>query len=108
MNEFMHHICQSLQIPLDHPSYAGHFPSQAILPGVMLIDMIVQLIKKQHSDQNELRLWHNLELRNAKFLQPIFPGDDVHVCYTIIGLDRINFDVKKADVLTASGQFRLN
>jgi len=38
-----------LQIPSDHPAYAGHFPGQPILPGVVLLDAAQRLIESAHA-----------------------------------------------------------
>jgi len=34
----------SLTTPLNHPSYAGHFPGNPVIPGVLLLDLVVNAL----------------------------------------------------------------
>lgn len=58
-------------IPPTHPAFAGHFPGQPMLPGVVLLDLI----------QAEADLAaHGLILTGiaqVKFLRPVRPGEVV-------------------------------
>jgi 3-hydroxymyristoyl/3-hydroxydecanoyl-(acyl carrier protein) dehydratase len=40
MNEIVTHF----EVPADHPSLAGHFPGRPIVPGVALLDLVVEAI----------------------------------------------------------------
>jgi 3-hydroxyacyl-[acyl-carrier-protein] dehydratase len=60
-------------IPGSHPSLAGHFPGQPIVPGVLVLDQAVALVLRDYPSK---RL---AELTNAKFLAPVLPGDEVTV-----------------------------
>ena len=59
-----------LDIPLDHPAFAGHFPSIAIVPGVVLLDEVLYAIE-QDPDCNA-RGW---KISAVKFLSPLKPGE---------------------------------
>ena len=54
---------QDLFIPADHPSAAGHFPGNPIIPGALLLDAVVAAIGLT-----------NITIHNAKFLIPIPHG----------------------------------
>ncbi|HUP90702.1 MAG TPA: hypothetical protein VM074_00530 [Solimonas sp.] len=59
-----------LVVPADHPSLAGHFPGNPIVPGVVLIDLAVAAIR----GERKLRL---AGAPNLKFLRPVLPGERV-------------------------------
>ena len=50
-----------------------HFPDQPIMPGMCMIQLVLIAAGEAHGDQ-EMRL---RVLKNAKFVQPVLPGDQV-------------------------------
>jgi 3-hydroxymyristoyl/3-hydroxydecanoyl-(acyl carrier protein) dehydratase len=63
-----------LPLPAEHPSVAGHFPGNPILPGAVLLDEILAAIERAHGQP--AALW---EVKWVKFLQPVRPGDVVEL-----------------------------
>jgi 3-hydroxymyristoyl/3-hydroxydecanoyl-(acyl carrier protein) dehydratase len=63
-----------LPIPVDHPAYAGHFPGQPILPGVVILDASLRVIA-EHSGRTPVR-WR---IVHAKFKSPVAPGESLTV-----------------------------
>ncbi|MEQ1878700.1 MAG: hypothetical protein ABL958_18805, partial [Bdellovibrionia bacterium] len=57
------------RVPGDLPYLKGHFPNQAVLPGVAILDATVSALKLISG--RDLRLG---TVRNAKFLQLVRPG----------------------------------
>lgn len=57
-------------VPVDLPAFAGHFPGQPIVPGVLLIDQALLFASRWL--ESEAGLWR---IGQAKFLQPAGPGD---------------------------------
>ena len=53
----------------DHPTAAGHFPGNPIIPGAVLLDEVLQAMGAAPGDRSVIR--------SAKFLQPVRPGDAV-------------------------------
>lgn len=53
----------------DHPTGAGHFPSNPIIPGALLLAQVLSAI-----DLN-CTLAVRREIRHVKFLKPVRPGD---------------------------------
>lgn len=83
-------------VEASHPSLAGHFPGRPIVPGVVLLDRVVEAIEAAHGPLAALRL------PQVKFLQPLLPGEAARV-----ELDgaapRWRFRVLRGQALLASG-----
>ena len=81
----------------DHPSLPGHFPGKPIVPGVVLLERVIEAIEAAHGPLPPLRL------PQVKFMQPLLPGEDaqVHIEGT---MPRWRFRVVRADTLLASGE----
>lgn len=54
----------------DHPTAAGHFPGDPIIPGAVLLDTALTAIATEDG-----RRPGPCRLRSAKFLHPVRPGD---------------------------------
>ncbi|CAO3402915.1 hypothetical protein [Azospirillum palustre] len=63
-----------IQFPIDHPTAAGHFPGNPIIPGAVLLDTALTAIAAA-----EGAVPGPLRLRSAKFLHPVRPGDRMQV-----------------------------
>ena len=59
----------SFKISAQHPSLPGHFPGRPIVPGVVLLEQVETILKKQFID------WEIAELSQVKFLQPVLPEE---------------------------------
>lgn len=81
----------------DHPSLPGHFPGQPIVPGVVLLDQVIQAIEASHGTLPPLRL------PQVKFLQPLLPGQRAEI--QLEGtLPRWKFRVLRDQTTLASGE----
>lgn len=66
----------------DHPIFAGHFPGNPILPGVVQVEMMAQIagfiLHASFEDITNLNIEVALlSVNNAKFRRPIFPEMDL-------------------------------
>jgi 3-hydroxymyristoyl/3-hydroxydecanoyl-(acyl carrier protein) dehydratase len=97
-----------IDIPVDHACFAGHFPGQPILPGVLLLERVMTLV------QGELtQALNKYTIYNAKFLSAVVPGDRLNVQLTSTSATDYKFTVHTVQtngddsVLACSGQLRL-
>ena len=95
----------TIRIAADHPSLAGHFPGRPIVPGVVLLDHLLQAIQ-QHR-RCTLRA-----MPVVKFLQPVLPDDPVDVEISVSRSDggelRATFRGTRDSTLVAEGSFALS
>jgi 3-hydroxymyristoyl/3-hydroxydecanoyl-(acyl carrier protein) dehydratase len=61
-----------LTVAADHPAYAGHFPGQPILPGVVLLDEALHALAVQLDRADAA--W---QLKSVKFHSPVQPGEQL-------------------------------
>jgi len=63
--------------PLDHPASQGHFPGNPIIPGAVLLG------ETAHAIAADLEFTPALcQVRSAKFLHPVRPGDRVLIRFS--------------------------
>ncbi|RYZ12602.1 MAG: CoA ligase [Comamonadaceae bacterium] len=65
------------EVPLDHPSFAGHFPGQPLLPGALLLSEVLEAM--QGVPVLAARLGAAPTLAAAKFLAPVRPGSTLRI-----------------------------
>ncbi len=89
-------------IPLDHPTFAGHFPGSPILPGVVLLDLALQAI----TDASNIVL-NQCTLNTVKFIHPAQPGDRLTITHKRTDSGTVHFDISTASHQIASGSVTL-
>ena len=87
-----------LSIPPDHPAFAGHFVGMPILPGVILIDIVTQIM----AEANQIDLAH-YQINSIKFLSPVRPGDALKIDYGLSSKGLLNFNILTSDRKIATG-----
>ncbi|MCP1611828.1 3-hydroxymyristoyl/3-hydroxydecanoyl-(acyl carrier protein) dehydratase [Azospirillum lipoferum] len=60
--------------PADHPTAAGHFPGNPVIPGAVLLDTVLTAIAAAEGFAPG-----PCRLRAAKFLSPVRPGERMRV-----------------------------
>lgn len=93
-------------IAADHPSLPGHFPGRPLVPGVVLLDRVLEAIDAEHSGVGPAPSAGSLRLPQVKFLQPLLPGEAARVELQRGEGDvpRWRFRVLRADDLLATGE----
>jgi 3-hydroxyacyl-[acyl-carrier-protein] dehydratase len=95
------HLALELCVPATHPALPGHFPGAPVVPGVLLIDLLL--------DAAERALGRALEphaLAHVKFLAPLLPAQVARADASLEGT-RLRFRVEHAGQPLASGLMEL-
>ncbi|HLP98920.1 MAG TPA: hypothetical protein VK149_10780 [Sideroxyarcus sp.] len=66
----------TLHIAANHPTGAGHFPGNPIIPGALLLAEVLRCIERAEGVH-----FSACNVKNAKFLHPARPGDTVTIEY---------------------------
>lgn len=88
-------------VPADHPAFAGHFPGNPIVPGVVLLDRAI-LFAEQLLGQKGL----NWQVGNAKFFSPVKPEEALTFVLEAKVSGSISFSVHAAGRDVASGSLK--
>ncbi len=70
-------LSASLRIPADLPVFAGHFPGNPVLPGILLISAAVKFTGLFPCCRGEALALSSV--RRAKFTAPVHPGSELTV-----------------------------
>jgi 3-hydroxymyristoyl/3-hydroxydecanoyl-(acyl carrier protein) dehydratase len=93
----------TLQVPADHPAFAGHFPGAPILPGVVLLDAAVHAMLKMLRAGKDGRAGESCQVGSAKFLSPVGPGETLTICLDTAGAGSARFDISSGGRKVATG-----
>jgi 3-hydroxyacyl-[acyl-carrier-protein] dehydratase len=65
-------------VTMNEPFFAGHFPGNPIMPGVLLIEAMAQtagaLVMSHLGEKEEGKLVYFMSIDNARFRRPVLPG----------------------------------
>ena len=88
----------TLQIAADHPTAAGHFPGNPIIPGALLLAEVLNAI----SNAEKMHVV-SCNVKSAKFQHPARPGDCVDIEYAFSATGAIDFKCAVAGTRVLSG-----
>jgi 3-hydroxyacyl-[acyl-carrier-protein] dehydratase len=88
-------------IPADHPSMAGHFPDEPIVPGVVILDQVVGALATAGLKQ-PLRA-----IPLVKFLRPLRPDQPFTISLAKIDNRTFDFCCRSGDETIAEGRLQL-
>ncbi|KAF1685715.1 hypothetical protein B1992_10995 [Pseudoxanthomonas broegbernensis] len=87
-------------VPHDHPCLAGHFPGCPLVPGVVVLERVLEAIEAECGRVGALCL------PQVKFLRPLLPGQEAEVVLAGTA-PRWRFEVRGAVGPLARGEIRI-
>ena len=70
-------------VSINEPFFQGHFPTQAVMPGVLVIESMAQtagiVVIHSMGAEAEGKLVYFMVIDSARFRRPIVPGDQIQV-----------------------------
>ena len=70
-------------VSMGEPYFQGHFPSQPVMPGVLIIEAMAQtaavLVVYTLGPESEGKLVYFMTVDNARFRKPVVPGDQLFI-----------------------------
>ncbi len=70
-------------VTINEPFFTGHFPSQPVMPGVLIVEAMAQtaatLVVLTLGEAFEGKLVYFMTIEGAKFRRPVGPGDQLHI-----------------------------
>lgn len=70
-------------VTYNEPHFQGHFPTEAVMPGVLIIEAMAQtaacLVVKTLGDEAKGRIVYFMSIEEARFRKPVVPGDSMHI-----------------------------
>ena len=91
-----------LMISSAHPSLAGHFPGNPIVPGVVLLDHVEQTAREWLGRDVRVR-----GIPQTKFVQPLLPEQKAEIQLRLIGTE-LRFSIMRDDSTLATGVMALD
>jgi 3-hydroxyacyl-[acyl-carrier-protein] dehydratase len=92
MSSAMAELCAVIDVPLTHVCYEGHFPGRPVLPGVVLLDLVVQRIGRGSPRT----------IPAVKFQRALIPGESFTLRWKDAN-DRVTFRCERGGEAVAEG-----
>lgn len=89
------------RIAPDHPALPGHFPGRPVVPGVLLLDGVIEAASRWLGVPLRVR-----GLRQAKFVAALLPGEVARIELELAG-DSLDFVIQRDDTIVAKGRLVL-
>lgn len=83
-------------IPVDHASLAGHFPRNPVIPGVVIMEKVLDTISQQ-------KTYSSYKIVMVKFLQPLIPPATLTVVLSESSGKKFNFKAMVETDVIANG-----
>jgi 3-hydroxyacyl-[acyl-carrier-protein] dehydratase len=84
-------------IASNHPSLPGHFPGNPVVPGVVILDEVLDALEQWQPQ------WIIEGFTTVKFLQPLLPDEPFNIEFEQSKASRVKFQCKKQQTVFATG-----
>lgn len=100
-------------VTYNEPYFVGHFPHRPVMPGVLILEALAQAtgilaFKTTQTKPTEKSLYYFVGVDNARFKQPVEPGDqlflEVRVLRTVRGVWKFSGEATVDGKVVASGE----
>jgi 3-hydroxyacyl-[acyl-carrier-protein] dehydratase len=75
-------------VTINEPFFQGHFPEQAVMPGVLIVEAMAQsaaaLVMYTLGEEAHGKVVYFMSVDNARFRKPVVPGDTLKIHVTRI------------------------
>ena len=94
-------ICRVIRA--DHPSLAGHFPGEPIVPGVVILDEVADAVAKWR------KYCQVTGIRAVKFMLPLKPEEPFNICLSTAkdGETEVDFCCRVGDRMVVEGRLEI-
>lgn len=89
------------KIPSNHPSLAGHFPNNPIVPGAVILDEVIQVLQQWKND------YQVTSIPITKFLKPLQAEQQFSIKLKDKGSHQVKFVCTRENEILAQGQLKI-
>jgi len=90
------------RIPADHPALPGHFPGDPVVPGVLLLDRVIEAAEGWLGAPLRVR-----GVRQAKFVAPLRPGEEARIVLALTATS-LEFTIERGAATLAKGSLAID
>jgi len=94
-------VTANFTIPPNHAALPGHFPGNPVVPGVVVLDHVIQVLEASGVPLPRLR-----NLKQVKFIEPLLPDQEAMVTAEV-GDAALSFSVTRGGRTIAKGAFEV-
>jgi 3-hydroxyacyl-[acyl-carrier-protein] dehydratase len=94
-------VLAEASIDASSPWFSGHFPNEPILPGIAILSMVTDVIKRYESDNG--RRIRISGIRRVRFRLPVRPDASLQISLSSSGRDTYHFTVALNGETACSG-----
>jgi 3-hydroxymyristoyl/3-hydroxydecanoyl-(acyl carrier protein) dehydratase len=92
---------RTVAISREHPALPGHFPGRPIVPGVVVLDEVIETLKEEYGQGLLVT-----GLPAVKLSSPLLPEEELTIKVDREDAETIAFTCRVGDRLVASGSIR--